>query len=148
MKYQIISERRLRKDVKIKHPEEVYELVKRYAKAKQEQFILLTLNGSHHVISISIIGIGIVNRTIIHPREIFCKAISDMALSIIICHNHPSGEIIPSDEDKEVTRTIYKASKIIGIPLIDHIVFSKYGYISQRIEGDFPGRKLKKYASS
>ncbi len=140
MTYQIISERRLKKDVKIVQPNEAYQLVKRYAKAKQEQLILLTLNGARNVISISIISIGLVNKTIVHPREVFCKAISDRAEAIIICHNHPSGQIIPSEQDKEVTRTIYNAGKIIGIPLIDHIVFSKNGYISQRNEGDFPER--------
>jgi len=145
MTYQIISERRLKKDVKIIQPDEVYQLVKRYAKAKQEQLILLTLNGAHKVISISIISIGLVNKTVVHPREVFCKAISDMAAGIIICHNHPSGEIIPSEEDKEVTRTVYSAGKIIGIPLIDHIVFSRNGYISQREEGDFPNKNWNNY---
>jgi DNA repair protein RadC len=140
MTYQIISERKIKNDVKIVKPDEAYQLVKRYAKTKQEQLILLTLNGAHNVISISIISIGLVNRAVIHPREVFCKAIIDMAESIIICHNHPSGEIIPSEEDKEVTRTIYNAGKIIGIPLIDHIVFSRNGYISQREEGNFPER--------
>jgi len=148
MTYQIISERRLKKDVKIVQPDEVYQLVRRYARAKQEQLILLTLNGAHNVISISIISIGLVNRTIIHPREIFYKAISDMAEGIIICHNHPSGEIIPSDEDKEVTRTIYKAGKIIGIPLLDHIVFSRNGYISQREDDDFLKENWRNYNSS
>ena len=140
MTYQIISERKLKNDVKILQPDEAYQLVKRYAKTKQEQLILLTLNGAHNVISISIISIGLVNKTIVHPREIFCKAISDRAERIIICHNHPSGQIIPSEEDKEVTRTIYNAGKIIGIPLLDHIVFSRNGFISQREEGNFPER--------
>ena len=140
MTYQIISERRLKNNVKIVQPDEVYQLVKRYANKKQEQLILLTLNGAHNVISVSIISIGLVNKTIVHPREIFCKAISDRAEGIIICHNHPSGQIIPSEEDKEVTRTIYKAGKIIGIPLLDHIIFSRNGFISQREEGNFPER--------
>jgi DNA repair protein RadC len=138
MTYQIISERKVKKNEKITQPGKVYQLVKRYAKSNKEQLILLTLNSAHNVISISIISIGTVNRTIVHPREIFYKAITDLAEGIIICHNHPSGELILSEEDKEVTRTVYKAGEIIGIPLLDHIVFSGNGYTSQKEQKDFP----------
>jgi DNA repair protein RadC len=105
---------------------------------KQEQFILLTLNGAHNVISVSIVSIGLINQTIVHPREIFCKAISDRATSIIVCHNHPSGSLDLSKEDKKITMRIRKAGEIIGIPLLDHIVFTKTAFISMRKEGDFP----------
>ena len=138
MTYQIVSERKLKREAKIKSPSEVYELVKRYAALKQEHFILLTLNGAHVVISISIVTIGLVNRTIIHPREVFCRAISDRASAIVICHNHPSGAVIPSDEDKEITEKIYQAGELIGIPLLDHLVLSKTGFTSMRLQGDFP----------
>jgi len=140
MTYQIISERRLKRKVKILHPTEACTLVKRYAGAKQECFFLLTLNSAHNVISVSIISIGLVNKTVVHPREIFCKAISDRASAIIVCHNHPSDAVIPSDEDKQVTAEIFQAGEIIGIPLIDHIIFSKSGYTSLRKQGDFPKR--------
>ena len=138
MTYQIISERKLKHKVKIKGPEEVYLLVKRYAEEKQEYFILLTLNGAHNVISISIISIGIVNKTIVHPREVFCRAISDRASSIIVCHNHPSDVVNPSDEDKEITEKIFQTGEIIGIPLLDHIIISKSGYNSLKQQGFFP----------
>jgi len=138
MTYQIISERRLKRKVKIIGPEEAYLLVKRYAALMQEYFILLTLNSVHNVISISIVSIGLVNKTIVHPREVFCKAISDRASAVIVCHNHPSGAAIPSGEDKLITRKIFKAGEIIGIPLLDHIVFSKSGYTSMKEQGNFP----------
>ena len=138
MTYQIVSERKLRKKIKIKHSDNVFNLLKQYAKAKQEQFILVTLNGAHNVISISIISIGLVNKAIIHPREIYYKAISDMASAIIISHNHPSGNLEPSLNDKQVTNDIFQAGEIIGIPLIDHIIFSKEGYISFKQKGMFP----------
>jgi len=138
MTYQIVSERKLKRKAKIKHPMEVYELVKRYAELKQEYFILLTLDGHHNVISVSIVSIGLVNRTIVHPREVFCRAISDRASAIVICHNHPSGDVIPSDEDKQITRLIHQAGEIIGIPLLDHLVISKTDYTSMRQQGDFP----------
>jgi DNA repair protein RadC len=138
MTYQIVSERKVKHQAKIKSSLEVYELVKRYAAFQQEYFILLTLNGSHNVISISIVSIGLVNRTIVHPREVFCRAISDRASAIVICHNHPSGAVTPSDEDKQITERICKAGELIGIPLLDHVIFSKTGFTSMRKEGDFP----------
>jgi DNA repair protein RadC len=138
MTYQIISERKLKHKVQIKGPEEVYQMVKRYAEEKQEYFILLTLDGSHIVISISIISIGIVNKTLVHPREVFCKAISDRASAIIVCHNHPSDAVNPSDEDKEITERIFQTGEIIGIPLIDHIIISKSGYNSLKQQGLIP----------
>jgi DNA repair protein RadC len=138
MTYQIVSERRLKHKVKIGNPGEAYNVVERYAKEKQEHFILLTLNGEHCVISVSIVSIGLVNRTVVHPRKIFCRAISDRASAIIVCHNHPSGCLQPSDEDKQITLQIYNTGEIIGIPLLDHIVFTKTGYTSLKKDGAFP----------
>jgi DNA repair protein RadC len=130
-----VSERKLKSKVRIKASEEVFKLVKRYAKEKRELFILLTLNGANTVISVSIVSIGIVNRTIIHPREIFSRAISDNAAAIIVCHNHPSGNVMPSEEDIDITKRICKAGEIIGIPLLDHIIFSNRNYTSLKLEG-------------
>ena len=141
MKYQIISEREFKNNVNIRRPDEVYALVKRYAEMKQEQFILLTLNSIRDVISVSYVSIGNINTTIVHPREVFCKAISDRASQIIICHNHPSGSLKLSKEDRALTRVIYKAGKIIQIPLIDHIIFTKTAFISLHKEGKFPKEK-------
>jgi len=138
MTYQIISERKLRRKVKIENTEEAYNLLKRYAKARQEHFIILTLSGSHNVISVSIVSIGLANKAIVHPREVFYRAISDNAVAIIVGHNHPSGTVIPSKEDKDITKKIYKAGEIIGIPLLDHIIFAKTGYSSLKLQGIIP----------
>jgi DNA repair protein RadC len=119
----------------------VYELVKRYSGAKQEHFILLTLNGAHYVISISIVSIGLVNKTIVHPREVFFFFISDRASAVIVWHNHPSGASYPSDDDKQITHELYYAGKIIGIPLIDHVIFTKTGYTSLNKQGVFPAEE-------
>jgi DNA repair protein RadC len=135
--YHLISSG-LKRQVQRGHNNEVYKLVKRYAGEKRELFILLTLNGANTVISISIVSIGIANRTIVHPREIYIRAITDNAAAIIVCHNHPSGNIIPSDEDKDITKRICKAGEIIGIPLLDHVIFSKADYISLKQEGFIP----------
>jgi DNA repair protein RadC len=69
---------------------------------------------------------------------VFCRAISDGASATVICHSHPSGAVIPSDEDKRVTEQICRAGEIIGIPLLDHIIFSKTAYTSMNLQGFLP----------
>jgi len=137
MKYQIVSERRANNPGAVKNPCDAYNLVKRYENAQKEHFIVITLNGAHIPISVSIVSIGLVNKTIVHPREVFVRAIQDMATSIIICHNHPSGLLKASPEDKDITETICKAGDLLGINVIDHIIFSKFGYASLRAKGYF-----------
>ena len=130
MNYEILSERKIRYPVKITDPVNAYETLKRYAKSKQEQFIVLTLNGAHEVLRVSIVSIGILNRTIVAPREVFIRAIRDSAAAIIIAHNHPSGQLEPSDEDRSITKRLTEAGEILGIPVLDHIIFTKAGFIS------------------
>jgi DNA repair protein RadC len=137
MTYQIVSEKRTKNPGMIMMPEDVFLLLKRYRDAKKEQFIVITLNDSLEPISVSIATIGIVNRTIVHPREIFIRAIQDMATRIIVCHNHPSGTLEPSTEDKEITERLRSAGKILGIHVVDHIIFSKRGFKSLGREGYF-----------
>jgi DNA repair protein RadC len=144
MNYQIVSERKAKNPVRIISSQDTYAVVKRYAGAKKEQFIVITLNGRHAVISVEIVSIGIVNRTITHPREVFAKAIQDRAVSIILCHNHPSGETLHSFEDIHLTRQLIEAGKILGIPVIDHLVISKSGYLSMEKEGYLNPREKKK----
>ena len=135
MFYQIVSERRRSNPGTVMKPSDAYNLLKRYWKAQKEHFIVITLNGAHEPISLSIVSIGLVNRTIVHPREVFIRAIQDMASGIIICHNHPSGSLEASPEDKDITDRICKAGELLGIKVLDHIIFSKHGYASLRIEG-------------
>ena len=130
MKYQIVSERTSRESFKISSPSDVYPLLSKYHRKKQEYFLVLTLDGAHNVIRITIATIGILNRTIIHPREIFIPAIKDNACSIIIAHNHPSGNIEPSRDDREVTERLCKAGQLLGIEVLDHVIISKKGYFS------------------
>jgi DNA repair protein RadC len=122
--------------VKIKRPSDVYDLLKSFTKKRQEHFIVLTLNGCHDVNSIHIASIGIMNRTLVHPREIFIHAIKDNSAAIIVCHNHPSGNAKPSSEDLEITEGLKDAGEILGIPLLDHLIISRNGYYSFKLEGD------------
>jgi len=102
-------------------------LITRYGKRKQENFIVITLDGAHNVIKKRVVSKGLVNRTLVHPREIFRPAISDNAVAIIIAHNHPSGSVKPSRDDDAVTKAIREAGEIVGIRVLDHIVFSGNG---------------------
>ena len=147
MVYEIISKRRVKNPCPIIKPDEAYELVKRYQNAKQEQFIVITLNGYHKPISVSLVSIGLVNRTIVHPREVFIRAIKDNASAIILCHNHPSGNLKPSPEDNEITDRIFDTGELIGIRVIDHIIFSKNGYASLRKDG-YLKKRLEKCIES
>jgi DNA repair protein RadC len=134
MTYDIISVRK-RKTIQIKHPDDIYAAVKRYTKSDQEHFLVLTLDGAHNIISIHISTFGLVNRTIVHPREVFKHAIKDNASSIIVCHNHPSGSLLPSPHDNEVTDRLTEAGDILGFHVLDHLIISKNGYYSFRKEG-------------
>lgn len=88
----------------------------------KEYFVVISLNTSLCVNSINVVSIGSVNSTIVHPREVFKVAILSNATCIIVAHNHPSGNVMPSKEDIDVTRRLKKASEIIGITLLDHII--------------------------
>jgi DNA repair protein RadC len=142
MSYEIISKRRKTNPAPVRTPDDAFNLIRRYCDSQKEQFIVITLNGTHEPISVSIVSIGLVNKTMVHPREVFVRAIQDMACAIIICHNHPSGALKASPEDNEITELITKAGELIGINVLDHIIFSKTGYISLRQEGSFK-TKLK-----
>lgn len=135
MMYDLVSERRTKYCVKISQPEDAYSVVKRYAKKAQEHFIAITLDGAHQVIGVRIITVGLVNRTVVHPREVFRQAIIDNAAAIIVAHNHPSGVLTPSEEDIDITKRLKEASNIIGISLLDHLIFSRMSYQSLVLEG-------------
>jgi DNA repair protein RadC len=134
MTYDIVSIRK-RKTVNIKRVSDVYEVIKRYAKSDKEQFLVMTLDSSHDVIAIHIATIGLVNRTIVHPREVFIHAIRDNAVGVVVCHNHPSESVEPSEEDKKLTDDLKEAAKILGIRFLDHIIITKSGYYSFREKG-------------
>ncbi len=114
----------------IKSPSDIVPFVKNYAVSEKEHFLLVTLNGGHEIIQIHVVTVGTLNRTLIHPREIFSIAIRENAAAIIVSHNHPSGNCEPSDEDLHVTDQLKKVSVIMGIELLDHVIVSREGYFS------------------
>lgn len=97
---------------------------------KQEYFVCLTLDGANRLIAKRIITIGTLTSSLVHPREVFADAITDRAASIIMAHNHPSGSLIASRADMDVTERLVEAGKIVGIDIIDHILITSTESIS------------------
>lgn len=115
---------------RVQGPQDLWLLVRHYADRKQEHFICCTLNGAHDLIAVRAITSGLINRTLIHPREIFAEAVADRACAIAVAHNHPSGRLEASQEDLDITRRLQQAGDILGIPLLDHLIFAEEGYYS------------------
>jgi len=109
----------------IRTPEDLLPLLKDYADKKQEHFLTITLDGSRRVIDVHLTFIGTLNYAPLHPREVFAVACTDRAASIIVAHNHPSGTLMPSDADKLATKQLREIGTLMGIELLDHIIFTK-----------------------
>lgn len=107
----------------------VVESVLGLSKKTQEHFVILSLNTKNKVTGVHTLHIGTVNSSIVHPRDVFQRAILNNATSIIICHNHPSGDMRPSQEDIDVTKRIESSGKLLGIELLDHIIIGD-GFLS------------------
>jgi DNA repair protein RadC len=102
------------------------------AAKKQEYLVVLYLNARHELLQREIVGMGSLNNVRITPKEIFSFALQTPCASIIVSHNHPSGDPTPSDDDIEFTMQIHKAGEVLCIPMIDHLIVSKNGYYSFR----------------
>ena len=125
--------------IKIHAPSEVYELVKdELASADREMFLSLMFASKNILIGVETISIGSVEGTIITPREVFKSAILANAVSIILCHNHPSGDLIPSKEDIATTKKLIDAGELLGIKVLDHLIVSSDGYRSLKECYEFP----------
>lgn len=123
--------RRIRPEgLKISFPADVLPLIANYADRKQEHFICISINGANEVITSRVVSVGLVNKTQVHPREVFADPITDRAAAIIVAHNHPSGNLLPSKEDIEVTKQLKTAGETLGIRLIDHVIFNHKEYYS------------------
>jgi DNA repair protein RadC len=116
--------------VRIETPADLLPHVRHYADRKQEHFLCASINGANEILNIRVVSIGLVDRTPVHPREVFAEALSDRASAIIVAHNHPAGGLEPSPADIEVTRQLKAAGVVMGIALLDHIIFSRTGYFS------------------
>lgn len=125
------ARRRIRPEgVKVAQPTDVLPLLQHLSDRKQEHFICISLNGANEVIAVRTVSVGLLNQTQVHPREVFADPITDRAAAVIVAHNHPSGSLSPSEQDKEITRRLRQAGDTLGIKLLDHIIFSRKGYFS------------------
>lgn len=114
----------------ITSPVDVYAEIRHYADRDQEQFIVCSLNGAHELIQANMVTKGLINRTLIHPREVFVLPIEKRATAIILAHNHPSGKLEPSDEDIELTKRLKDCGDLLGIKVLDHLIITPSGYFS------------------
>jgi DNA repair protein RadC len=119
---------------KVRLPTAVVSRLSEERTATQEHVIVFTLDGANKIINKHVVTKGIANQSQIHPREVFRVAIIDSAVSIIIAHNHPSGELEPSEADLVATKRMAEAGKLIGIGLLDHVIVSAEGFLSIRAE--------------
>ena len=103
----------------------------------QEKFIALFLNSKNVIIKQKTIFVGTLNSSIVHPREIFSEAIKCASNAIIVLHNHPSGDVTPSNEDIKTTERLKKCGQVLGIDLLDHIIIGDHIYLSMVEEGYF-----------
>ena len=102
---------------------------------KKEHFILLLLDSRHRVLRVAEISVGTLDMSVVHPRETFREAILANAAAIILAHNHPSGDTAPSREDLELTRRLTEAGRLMGIPVLDHLIVGAGKFLSLRSAG-------------
>jgi DNA repair protein RadC len=115
---------------KIMTPADLLPHVRHYADRKQEHFLCASINGANELLNIRVVSIGLIDRSPVHPREVFADPLSDRASAVIVAHNHPSGGLEPSPSDIEITAQLKAAGAIVGIDLLDHIIFNRTGYFS------------------
>jgi len=119
------------KSIIIRTPKDIFPLLKeKINNFNKEHFIVTSLDSRNKIISMDIISIGTLNSSLIHPRETFEIAIKNHAAGIIICHNHPSDELKPSEDDLIVTNNLIRSGQLLGIEVADHLIISKESFFS------------------
>ena len=120
----------------IKTPDDVAALLlPRFRYESREHFLAVLLSTKNHVLKTAVISIGSLNASIVHPRELFREAINCRAASVILAHNHPSGDPTPSPEDVALTRKLVEAGSLLDIPVLDHLILGDGKYISLKENG-------------
>lgn len=131
-----LARRHLVKDaVKISCAKDALPLLTDITGKQQEYFICISLNGANEVIEKRIVTIGLLDKSPVHPREVFADVIADRAAAVIFAHNHPSGDLQPSEADRWLQDQLTEAGKILGIRVLDHIIVSRKGYYSFQESG-------------
>jgi len=119
--------------ITVKSPEDAIKAARGQLKGKKkEHFLVLCLDTRNHLINTHKISIGSLDCSIVHPREVFKEAISSSSASVIFMHNHPSGDPTPSEDDIKITKRLVEAGEIIGIEVLDHIIFCERDHLSMK----------------
>lgn len=113
-------------------PEDVLAQVRDLSRARREHFVVLLLNARHELQCRETVSIGSLNASIVHPREVFLPAILHSAASVVLVHNHPSGDPEPSEEDLSITKRLVQVGELVGIGVIDHVIVASRGVVSLR----------------
>ena len=122
------------KSKELTDPEKVYKLIKSKLKDyHKEHFYIIALNSRNH--SIAEVSVGSLNASVVHPREVFAEAIKNKAASVILVHNHPSGDPEPSEDDLAITKKLIEVGEILGITVADHIIITRSNYFSLKVQG-------------
>jgi len=128
----------LKETVKITGARDVLPLLSDVAGKQQEYFVCISLNGANEVIEKRIVTVGLLDKSQVHPREVFADVIADRAAAVILAHNHPSGELKPSNSDLKIHEQLTEAGRILGMRILDHVIVSKKGYYSFQEAGLIP----------
>jgi DNA repair protein RadC len=124
-----------RETVTVTGAKDVVPLLSDIVDKKQEYFVCFSLNGAHEMIQRRVVTVGLLNKTQVHPREVFADVIEDRAAAVILAHNHPSGQLKPGDADLKIHEQLTEAGKILGITVLDHVIVAKGGYFSFQEQG-------------
>ncbi|MDA8132499.1 MAG: DNA repair protein RadC [Elusimicrobia bacterium] len=116
-------------------PRDIWEELRDVRDQKKEHFVVFFLDTRNQEIKRDIVSIGTLNYNLVHPREVFEPAVRNLAASVIVAHNHPSGCLEPSDEDLSLTKRLGQAGKLLGIELLDHVIVTKEGFMSFKQKG-------------
>ena len=127
--------RQRQKEIPLQNTADILPLLRDIAVKRQEHFVVLSLDSEKRLIKKRVVFIGTVNAVIAHPREVYAGALADRASSIIVAHNHPSGDPTPSKQDIVATEQLRNAGEILGIRLVEHLIVAGEGYFSFREGG-------------
>lgn len=106
-----------------------------FERLDREHFAVICLDAKNNPIGFNVVAVGCLTVTVVHPREVFKCAVLQNAAAVILAHNHPSGDPTPSDEDRRITERLIDCARILGIQVMDHLIFGRKGYISFADEG-------------
>lgn len=133
--FELVRRHVQREGTRVREAKDVLPFVQQIREKQQEYFVCLSLNGANEVIENRVVTVGLLDSNQVHPREVYADPLTDRAASIIVAHNHPSGTLEASPEDIALTDRLARAGKLLGIPLLDHIIVTKRGYLSLKQAG-------------